>query len=112
MSSKITVINRTGARIAFRIGDNNPGTPTITGFQVASGYLEPGVSSGVVIDASSVYMVGAQTMLADETMPTPGQASLMVYNVFPNAMVTFATELGTRPDPDEVETDEDVSAGK
>lgn len=113
MASKITVINRTGAKIAFRVAENQPWEPTITGFLVASGYLEPGATSGVVVDATGgAYCVGAQTVIEGQTMPYPGQPSLMVYNVFPNGLVTFATELGTRPDLDEAGSDGDVSAGK
>ncbi|MEO1365838.1 MAG: hypothetical protein AAFX50_01590 [Acidobacteriota bacterium] len=96
-SDKITVINRTGDQVRVGI-DNQYGTldMDIYGYQ-AHGTLEPGQSSGFVTTSGSPpYRVGfVTTYSGNSALPCRG---LIVRDVFPNAIVTLSTTLGTRPD--------------
>ncbi|MEM9554031.1 MAG: hypothetical protein AAGC60_07215 [Acidobacteriota bacterium] len=101
-SDTITVINRTGRDVFVGIDNESYGVPNpaIAGRQ-AQGVLTPGQTSGfVTISGAPPYQVGFFTSLSGYGL-APGYTAkgVIVPDVFPNAIVTLTTTLGTRPDP-------------
>jgi hypothetical protein len=96
---RITVINRTGKQVCTGI-DPSGYQPGFNG-KLANGVLNPGVTSGFVISGNAgPYQVGYLTVLSGYNMLSGGQTGhngIIVYDVYPNAIVTIATEVGSRP---------------
>lgn len=101
MSREITVINRTASSFVYFIGTNQNGAYNFSDGFVVSGYLRSGESETSPIGEGN-FMVGASPSGAG--VPNQGSPCLMTYNVFPGTMVTYATEMGTRPDAEDSST--------
>ncbi|HSF38905.1 MAG TPA: hypothetical protein VLT87_03870 [Thermoanaerobaculia bacterium] len=98
---KITVINRTGKQVCTGIDPSgNYSGSTMVG-SLANGVLNPGVTSGFVFSGNAgPYQVGYITVLSGNNMLSGGKTGyngIVVYDVYPNAIVTIATEVGARP---------------
>lgn len=95
---KITVINRTGKQVCTGIDPSGYG-PGINGV-LANGVLNPGVTSGFVFSGNAgPYQVGYLTVLSGNNLLSTHSYhnGIVVYDVYPNAIVTIATEVGARP---------------
>ena len=96
---KITVINRTGNQTYVGIDPSYAYTsPGCIHGSLANAVLNPGATSGFLINGSAgPYQVGYVTVLSGRNLAGSYQSGIVVYNVFPNTIVTVATEVGTRP---------------
>lgn len=98
---KITVINRTGKQVCAGIDPAYAYSGPAMYGKLANGVLNPGVTSGFVISGSAgPYQVGYLTVLSGSNLLSGGQTGhngIVVYDVYPNAIVTIATEVGARP---------------
>lgn len=105
MSYKVTVINRTGNQTYVGIDPAYGATsPNCIYGRLANGVLNPGVTSGFVISGSAgPYQVGYLTVLSGNGWAGSYHSGVVVYDVFPNSIVTVATEVGTRPSPESEE---------
>lgn len=105
MADEITVINRTETDCVFMVGVNDPTTNNFANGHVASGWVQPGASSGVIVSGSGPFMVGVSPNPVHGSAPSVNSPYIMAYQVFPGSMVTFASQVGTRPDaqPTDVE---------
>jgi hypothetical protein len=102
MSYTVTVINRTGKQTYVGIDPAYGATsPNSIYGRLANGVLNPGVTSGFVISGSAgPYQVGYLTVLSGHSQAGSYHSGVVVYDVFPNSIVTVATEVGTRPSPE------------
>jgi hypothetical protein len=97
---KITVINRTGKQVCTGIDPAYFASGGTVAGTLANGVLNPGVTSGFVFSGNAgPYQVGYLTVLSGNNLLSnhAGHNGIVVYDVYPNAIVTIATEVGARP---------------